>query len=132
MNARFTKCILSQIEDFSVTCPLVPNASRLISGSRPSPRRYSSRCFQTSPHDDALAVCLSFGSASLEWGLAPHTSRVMPGTHTSVSGLRAQLNILDVYAAADAVAICDDGIADIFDLKSAFVEPRDLGIWPVP
>ncbi len=72
INAGFTKCIvLPQIEDFAVTCPLVPNASRLISDSCSSPRSFGFGFLQTLPRDNALAVLLAFGSACLAIGLSP-------------------------------------------------------------
>lgn len=77
MNARFTKCIPLQMEDFAVTCPLVPDASRLISSSCSSSHRFSFRFFQTPPRDDALAVCLSFGSA-ITWNGDSHPTRHGP------------------------------------------------------
>ena len=52
-----------QLEDFTVTCPLVPDAPRLISGSCSSPRSFGFGFLQTPPRDDALAVSLAFGSA---------------------------------------------------------------------
>ncbi len=47
----------------SVTCPLVPNASRLISGFCSSPRSFGLGFLQTPPRGDALALLLAFGSA---------------------------------------------------------------------
>ena len=52
-----------QMEDFTVTCPLVPNASRLISGFCSSPRSFGLGFLQTPPRSDALALLLAFGSA---------------------------------------------------------------------
>jgi hypothetical protein len=52
-----------QMEDFAVTCPLVPDAPRLISGSCSSSRSFGFGFLQTPPRDDALAVSLAFGSA---------------------------------------------------------------------
>lgn len=54
---------LPQMEDFAVTCPLVPDAPRLISGSCSSSRSFGFGFLQTPPRDDALAVSLAFGSA---------------------------------------------------------------------
>jgi hypothetical protein len=51
------------MEDFAVTCPLVPDASRLISGFCSSPRSFGLGFLQTPPRDDALALLLAFGSA---------------------------------------------------------------------
>jgi len=52
-----------QMEGFAVTCPLAPDASRLISGFCSSPRSFGLGFLQTPPHDDALALLLAFGSA---------------------------------------------------------------------
>ena len=51
------------MEDFAVTCPLVPDVSRLLSDSCSSPRSFGFSFLQTPPRDDALAVSLAFGSA---------------------------------------------------------------------
>ena len=60
------------MEDFAVTCPLVPNASRLISGSCTSPRRFGLGFLQTPSRDDALALLLAFGSAKTwPWDFHP-------------------------------------------------------------
>jgi hypothetical protein len=72
IDAGFTKCtLLPQMEDFAVTCPLVPSASRLISDSCSSSRSFGLGFLQTSPHGDALALLLAFGSAYLAIGLSP-------------------------------------------------------------
>jgi hypothetical protein len=52
------------MEDFAVTCPLVPDASRLLSGFCSSPRGFGLDFLQTPPPDDALALLLAFGSAN--------------------------------------------------------------------
>jgi hypothetical protein len=52
-----------QMEDFAVTCQLVPSVPHLISGSCSSPRAFGLDFLQTPPHDDALALLLAFGSA---------------------------------------------------------------------
>src|SRR3990172_2626785 len=51
------------MEGFAVTCPLAPDASRLISGFCSSPRSFGLGFLQTPPRDDALALLLAFGSA---------------------------------------------------------------------
>ena len=63
---------LPQMEDFAVTCPLVPDAPRLISGFCSSPRSFGFSFLQTPPRGNALAVLLAFGSAKT-WpsGLSP-------------------------------------------------------------
>ena len=63
-NPCGTKCTpLPQMEDFAVTCPLVPDASRLISGFCSSPRDFALVFLRTPPRNDALALWLTFGSA---------------------------------------------------------------------
>ena len=52
-----------QMEGFAVTCPLAPDASRLISGFCSSPYSFGLGFLQTPPHGDALALLLAFGSA---------------------------------------------------------------------
>src|SRR5581483_3365803 len=51
------------MEGFAVTCPLAPDAPRLISGFCSSPRSFGFDFLQTPPRGDALAVSLAFGSA---------------------------------------------------------------------
>jgi hypothetical protein len=61
-------CEPRQMEGFAVTCPLAPDASRLISGFCSSPRSFGLGFLQTPPHDDApgsspgqaLALLLAF------------------------------------------------------------------------
>jgi hypothetical protein len=70
------------MEDFAVTCPLVPNVPHLRSGSCTSPRAFGLGFLQTPPRDDALALLLAFGSSLyLASGLAPDEFCAMPGTH---------------------------------------------------
>ena len=47
LDPGFTKCTQLQMEDFAVTCPLVPNASRPLSGFCSSPRRFGLGFLQT-------------------------------------------------------------------------------------
>ncbi len=64
IDAGFTKYILlPQMEGFAVTCPLAPDAPRLISGFCSSPRSFGLGFLQTPPRSDALALLLAFGSA---------------------------------------------------------------------
>ena len=51
-------------EGFAVTCPLAPDASRIISGFCSSPRSFGLGFLQTPPHDDALTLLLAFGFAN--------------------------------------------------------------------
>jgi hypothetical protein len=74
---------LPQMEDFAVTCPLVPDASRLISGFCSSPRSFGLGFLQTPPRDDALALLLAFGSAKT-WLSDFHRHSYVPcPAHTS-------------------------------------------------
>jgi hypothetical protein len=62
--AEFIKHIpQSQMENFVVTCRLVPDVSHLVSGSCSSPRNFALDFLQTPPRDEALALSLTFGSA---------------------------------------------------------------------
>lgn len=62
----------TQMEDFAVTCPLAPDASRLRSGFCTSSRRFGLGFLQTPPRDDALALLLAFGSAKTwPWDFHP-------------------------------------------------------------
>ncbi len=64
IDAGFTKCTqLPQMEDFAVTCPLVPSASRLLSGFCSSSRSFGLGFLQTPPRGDAHTLLLAFGSA---------------------------------------------------------------------
>ena len=64
VDAEFIKHVPNgRMEDFAVTCPLVPNVPHLRSGSCTSPRAFGLSFLQTPPHDDALALLLVFGSS---------------------------------------------------------------------
>src|SRR5262245_55859099 len=76
------------MEDFVVACPLVPNVPHLISGSCSSPRTCAPRFLQTPPHDDALALCLSFGS-TFTWTGDFHPLAVQHARHTRGQSLAA-------------------------------------------
>ena len=78
------------MEDFVVTCQLVPGVPHLISDSCSSPRTFGLAFLQTPPHDDALGLLLTFGSTNkyLVRGLAPRKSYAMPGTHALNKGRR--------------------------------------------
>src|SRR5664279_6590870 len=77
------------MEDLTVTCPLVPNASRLISGFCSSSRDFALGFLRTPPRDDALALWLTFGSTHT-WCQDFHLTGFVPCTaHTSeFTGLR--------------------------------------------
>src|SRR3989304_1902582 len=72
------------MEGFAVTCPLAPDASRLLSGFCPSPRSFGFGFLQTPPHGDALAVSLAFGSAKTRLSDFHRHSSVPCPAHTSV------------------------------------------------
>src|ERR1035437_6450915 len=67
------------MEDLTVTCPLVPNASRLISGFSSSPRDFALGFLCTPPRDDALALWLTFGS-TYTWCRDFHPTGFVPCT----------------------------------------------------
>src|SRR5450830_1624851 len=70
------------MEDLTVTCPLVPNASRLISGFCSSSRDFALSFLRTPPRDDALALWLTFGS-TYTWCQDFHPTGLVPCTaHT--------------------------------------------------
>ena len=66
-----------RMEDFPVTCPLVPGLPHLLSGSCSSPRALGLGFLQTPPRGDALALLLAFGSAST-WHGDSHPARSVP------------------------------------------------------
>ncbi len=70
------------MEDFVVTCPLVPGVPHLLSGSCSSPRTFGLGFLQTSPRDDALALLLAFGSANTWHGDFHPVSSVPCLAHT--------------------------------------------------
>ena len=77
------------MEDLTVTCPLVPNTSRLISGFCSSSRDFALGFLRTPPRDDALALWLTFGS-TYTWCQDFHPTGFVPCTaHTlEITGLR--------------------------------------------
>ena len=77
VNAGFIKHTPLRMEDFAVTCPLVPGVPHLESGSCTSPRAFGLGFLQTPPHDDALALLLAFGSANT-WHGDFHPARSVP------------------------------------------------------
>ena len=62
------------MEDFAVTCPLVPGGPHLVSGSCASPRAVGLGFLRTPPRGDALALLLAFGSA-ITWREDFHLAR---------------------------------------------------------
>ena len=73
------------MEDFAVTCQLVPGVPHLLSGSCSSPRVFGLDFLQTPPHGDALALLLAFGSADTWHGDLHPVSSVPCLAHTCVS-----------------------------------------------
>ena len=65
------------MENFAVTCQLVPGVPHLLSGSCSSPRMFGLNFLQTPPHDDALVLLLSFGSATT-WREDSHLASSVP------------------------------------------------------
>src|SRR5712692_5078015 len=74
------------MEDFAVTCQLVPGVPHLRFGSCTSPRAFGLGFLQTPPRDDALALLLAFGS-SFTWlgDFHPDSSVPCPAHTPSVS-----------------------------------------------
>src|SRR4030042_2853416 len=66
-----------RMEGFLVTCPLAPNVPHLISGFCSSPRTFGLGFLQTPPHDDALALLLTLGSANT-WCKVFHLASYVP------------------------------------------------------
>jgi hypothetical protein len=70
------------MEDFTVTCPLVPGVPHLISGSCSSPRAFGLGFLQTPPHGGRPCPAPSLRLRDhLARGLAPRSFCAMPGTH---------------------------------------------------
>ena len=88
MNAGFIKHTPLQMEDFAVTCPLVPSVPHLRSGSCTSPCIFGLGFLQTPPRDGALALLLSFGSANTWCGDFHPTSYVPCLAHTANCAVR--------------------------------------------
>ena len=63
VDAGFIKHTPLRMEDFVVTCPLVPGVPHLRSGSCTSSRTFGLGFLQTPPHGGALALLLTSGSA---------------------------------------------------------------------
>jgi len=82
------------MEDFAVTCPLVPGVPHLVSGSCASPRAFGLGFLQTPPRGDALALLLAFGSA-ITWREDFHLARSVPClAHTfRLSGARKRVRL---------------------------------------
>lgn len=76
VDAGFIKHTPLRMEDFAVTCPLVPSVPHLISGSCSSSRALGLGFLQTPPHGDALALLLAFGSANT-WRGGSHPARLV-------------------------------------------------------
>ncbi len=66
-----------RMEDFAVTCQLVPVIPHLESGSCTSPRIFGLGFLQTPPRDDALALLLTLGSANT-WHGDLHPASYVP------------------------------------------------------
>jgi hypothetical protein len=77
VDAGFIKHTPMRMEDFAVTCPLVPGVPHLVSGSCSSPRAFGLGFLQTPPRGDALALLLAFGSA-ITWREDFHLARSVP------------------------------------------------------
>ena len=79
-----------RMEDFKVTCPLVPGVPPLVSGSCASPHIFGVGFLQTPPRGDALALLLAFGCADTWHGdLHPVSSVPCPAHTAKLSGAAA-------------------------------------------
>src|SRR5258708_16503357 len=76
------------MEDFVVTCQLVPTVQPTRSGSCTSPRTFGLGFLQTPPHDDALALLLAFGSSYTWLGDSHPDSSAPCPAHTLPSAAR--------------------------------------------
>jgi len=90
VDAEFIKHTpTGKMEDFAVTCQLVPGVPHLRFGSCTSPRAFGSGFLQTPPHGDSpcpspsLRLLLYLAS-----GLSPDKFCAMPGTHVRVEQAR--------------------------------------------
>jgi hypothetical protein len=98
------------MEDFVVTCPLVPGAPPLLSGSCASPRAFGFGVLQTPPRGGALALLLAFGSAHTWHGDFHPVSSVPCLAHTP------KLPGAALFAASGAAPDCVKTLnSDIFD-----------------
>ena len=78
-----------RMEDFAVTCPLVPGVPHLVSGSCSSPRIFGLGFLQTPPRGGALALFLAFGCANT-WRQDFHLASSVPcPAHTNQVQRRA-------------------------------------------
>jgi len=79
------------MEGFAVTCPLAPDAPRLISGFCSSSRSFGLGFLQTPPRGDALALLLAFGSAKTWQSDLHRLSNVPCPAHTFLISRRPLL-----------------------------------------
>src|SRR5262249_53311833 len=77
VGAGFIKHTPARMEDFAITCPLVPGVPHLLSGSCSSPRIFGLGFLQTPPRGDALALLLAFGCANT-WREDLHLASSVP------------------------------------------------------
>jgi hypothetical protein len=82
IDAGFIKPTPLRMEDFAVTCPLVPGVPHLISGSCSSPRACGLGFLQTPPRGGCPCPSPSLRLRDhLARGLSPRSFCAMPGTH---------------------------------------------------
>jgi hypothetical protein len=77
VSAGFIKHDPMRMEDFAVTCQLVPVIPHLRSGSCTSPHIFGLGFLQTTPRDVALALLLALGSANT-WRRDLHPASYVP------------------------------------------------------
>jgi hypothetical protein len=83
VDAGLIKYTPPRMEDFTVTCPLVPGVPHLVSGSCASPHIFGLGFLQTPPRGDALALLLAFGCAYTWHGDLHPVSSVPCPAHTA-------------------------------------------------
>jgi hypothetical protein len=88
------------MEDFAVTCPLVPGVPHLVSGSCASPRIFGWGSLQTPPREDALALFLAFGCANT-WREDFHLASSVPCPAHTTRNRVAYGNSIPLHAGAE-------------------------------
>ena len=130
VNAGFIKHAPLRMEGFVVTCPLAPSVPHLLSGSCSSPRAFGLGFLQTPPHDDALALFLTFGSAKTWFEDFHLVSSVPCPAHTAwVSGARQSVRWSRLFGAHHSffhILLCCLNEASECPVLFTFVQVRHL------
>ena len=91
---RIYKAYPVWMEDFAVTCPLVPGIPHLRSGSCTSPRIFGLGFLQTTPRNAALALLLTFGSTNTWYRDLHPVSYVPCPAHTAwLTGFKTERSL---------------------------------------